>query len=116
MEPIEFAPSSSDGKGTPTKRIKTILESDSGGEDDPIVSGTIIPMTIRVEVTVASSGCKGLLTALLDSGCTRCLVSTGVVEKLEVQLRELKKTIAFSQLDGTVMGGAWLRFSQSPWS
>lgn len=50
-------------------------------------------------------GCKGFLTALLDSGCTQCLISLGMVEKLGMRLRELKTPTDFSQLDRTVAGG-----------
>lgn len=63
MEVIEFTPSSSNGKRIPTKRTQTVLESNSGGEDNPMVSGIIIPMTIRVEIMVVSLGCKGFLAS-----------------------------------------------------
>lgn len=82
MEVVEFSPSSSDGEGTLTRKLLAALKSNSEG--DPMVSGTIIPVKARVEITVASSGRKGLLAVLLDSGC-----SPGVVRKLGMRLREL---------------------------
>lgn len=76
-------------------------ESDSKREDDPMVNGIIIPMTIWVEIHVPSSGIMEVLTALLDSGCTRCLISLQTLEKLRLRLRKLR----FSQLDGSLTGG-----------
>lgn len=60
---MEFTPSFCDGKGIPTKTTQTVLESNSGGEDNPMVSGIIIPMTIRVEIMVVSLGRKGFLAS-----------------------------------------------------
>lgn len=40
-------------------------------------------MTVRVKIVVASSGSEGVLIALLDLGCTRCLVSPQVVDEAE---------------------------------
>lgn len=75
-----------------------------------MVNGTIIPVKARVEITVASSKHKGLLTVLLDYGCIQCLISPGVVRKLGMRLRELKSLIAFSQLDETIAGGVSATF------
>lgn len=113
-EVIEFTPSSSDGEGTLTKGAETTLESDSRGENDPLISMTIILMIVRVELMVGFSEHKGIMTALLDSGCTRCLVSPGMVEKLGMCLRQLKISIAFSQLDGTLTGGSLATFLTEP--
>lgn len=74
MEVIEFTPSSSDGKGTPTKRTQTFIESNSG-EDNPMVSDIIIPMTSRNNGGFI--GMQGIPGCLLDSGCTRCGGKTG---------------------------------------
>lgn len=57
---------------------------------------------------------QGTMTPLLDSGCTRCLVSPSVVEKLGIHLRQLKTSVAFSQLDGTLAGGAPATFVTEP--
>lgn len=80
-------------------------ESDSEGEDEPMVSGTILPMTATVVILMSSSGVRGTLTALLDSGCTRCLLSPQVVEKLGMRLRKLQRPMASSQLDRLITGG-----------
>lgn len=70
-----------------------------------MVSDTIIPIIARVEITVASLGCKEFLKTLLDSGCTRCLISPGMEGKLGMRLRELKTPISFPQFGGTIVRG-----------
>lgn len=87
------------------KDLTPTLESNSRGDDDPLGSGTIILMTAHIELMVASSGRKGIMTALLDYGCTMCPVSPSIAEKLRMHLRQLKTSIVFSQLDGTLAGG-----------
>lgn len=43
---------------------------------------------------------------LLDLGCTWCLISLQIMEELGLRLRTLKQPIGFSQLDGSLTGGA----------
>lgn len=76
-------------------RTPRLEQSDSRRDNNQLINHTIIPVTIQVELKVVSSGCKGILATILDSGCTRCLVNPGIVEKLGVHLRELKPPIAF---------------------
>lgn len=52
-----------------------LYESEREGEDDPMVSETNSPLSAKVEVVVPSSGAKGVIKALIDSGCIRFLVS-----------------------------------------
>lgn len=95
-----------------------MYKSDSEGEDDPIVSGPIIPMTvrikIRIKITVASSGSNGILMTLLDSGCTKFLISPQVVEKLGMRLRKLESPMAFSHVDGSIVGGTSATYLTEP--
>lgn len=86
---VEFSPQSSERKRTPThnKLGLVFYENDSEGKDDLMVSGTIIPMTTQVEILVPSSGVMGILTALLDSGCTQCLIILQTMKKLGLRLR-----------------------------
>lgn len=81
----EMSPQSSERETTPTHNKPNLVfyESNSEGEDDPMVSGTIIPMTARVEIQVPSSGVRGVFMALLDSRCTQCLISLRTVQKLQ---------------------------------
>lgn len=69
---MEFSSLQSSGEEeilTPTKMRPVFYESDSKGEDDPIVCCTIIAVMAMVEILVSSSGVRGILSALLDSGC-----------------------------------------------
>lgn len=71
---MEFSPpqsSGEEGTPTPTKTGPVFYKSDSEGEDDPMVSSTIIHMTAKVEILVSSSGVGRILIALLDSGSAR---------------------------------------------
>lgn len=81
---VEVSLQSSKGEGTPThvKPSLVFYEGDSKEEDYPMVSGTIIPIITQVEILVPSSGVRGPLMALLNLGCTRCLISIQTVEKL----------------------------------
>ncbi|XP_058041925.1 uncharacterized protein LOC131199783 [Ahaetulla prasina] len=107
-------------KGTPIKEdceastdtddSKTTSESD----EDLLVSWTRGPLDIPVNLHVPSSGNKGEMLALLDSGCTRCMISPELVEKMELKLRTLSKPIAFAQLDGSVAGGGPAHFVTEP--
>lgn len=66
-----------------------------------MVRETIIPVTVKAEITNLILGQKGLLTTLLDSVCTRYLLSLVMVENLGICPRNL----TYSQLDGTTAGG-----------
>lgn len=81
------------------------MESNSRTNDDPLVSYHVIPVTIPIELVVPSLEHKENQIVLMDSGCTWCLVSPSVVEKLGVLLRELKVLMPFWQLDGSIAGG-----------
>lgn len=44
-------------------------------------------------------------TALVDTGCTHCLISAGVSKSLGVELRWLSHPIRFKQMDRSLLGG-----------
>lgn len=83
-------------------------------DDNPLVSGPIAPVTMPIELQLPGTGQKASLRALLDSGCTRCLVSPALVEKLRIRPRRLKCPIAFCQLNGSVVGGIPAMFVTEP--
>lgn len=58
---IESSPQSSKEEKIPTNPGKgpVFYENNSEGKDNPIVSGTIIPMMARVEIVVPSLGARG---------------------------------------------------------
>lgn len=74
---MEVSHPSSKGEGTPNscKPNLVFYESESEGQDDPMVSGAFALLTTQVEILVPHSGARQVFTALLDSGCTHCLVS-----------------------------------------
>lgn len=78
---------------------------DLHSDDNSLVSGLV---TIPTEISFRASGLRVTLQALLELGCTRCLVSPALVEKLGFQLRWLKVPITFCQLDQTCQ-------RQGPW-
>lgn len=89
---MEISPQSSKGEGTLThnKPCLVFYKSDSEGKDNLMVNGTIIPMTTQVEILLPFLGVREVLTTLLDSGCTQCLISLQTVEKLGLRLRKLR--------------------------
>lgn len=54
---------------------------------------------LPIELSLQALGLKATLRALLDSGCTSCLVNPPLVEKLGFHLKLLKVPITFFQLD-----------------
>ncbi|KAK9402189.1 hypothetical protein NXF25_010545 [Crotalus adamanteus] len=52
------------------------------------------------------SGQRIACKALIDSGCTRCLISRKVADALGLRLIKLSRPINFEQVDGSLLGGA----------
>lgn len=84
---MEVSPPSSKGKETPTpvKPSLVFYESDSEGENNLMVNGAIAPFTAQVEIMVPHSETRGDFNTMIDSGCTRYLVSLQTVEKLGLE-------------------------------
>lgn len=61
-------------------------------------------MAAWIEIVVPFLGAKEAIMALLDSGCTHCMINTQVVEKPGLRLRKLRQPMAFSQLDRSITG------------
>lgn len=79
---VEVSSPSSEGERTLIPEKPVFYESDSKEEDDPMATGPISPMTTSVELFVPSSGVRETTTALLDFGCSKCMVSMQTVEKV----------------------------------
>lgn len=84
---------------------------ESDYKDDPLVSGSIDAIKIPLELSIVGTGKKIMLAALLDSGCTHCLISPKLVGKMGESLRRLKTPIVFCQLDGYVAGAILANFA-----
>lgn len=73
-----------------------MAERESRTDDNPLVSHPVMPMIMPTELVVPSLGRKEILIANF------CLVSPSILEKLGMQLRELKVPVAFYYLDGSL--------------
>ncbi|KAK9412177.1 hypothetical protein NXF25_003352 [Crotalus adamanteus] len=79
---------------------------EEGPVEDPMVSEPIVPFTIPVTLTSPVTSESMPFQALLDTGCTRCLISKGVVQQMRIRVTRLKSPIRFEQVDGSLLGGA----------
>lgn len=87
---MEFILSSKDGERILTELLDSPVESDSDYDNVLLITRPVNPVTVLIKLMVHSLGHKGNLVALLDLGCTRCLVNPAVIEKLGMRLRQLK--------------------------
>lgn len=85
----------------PSEGLNT-SESEDDGESDLMVCMPIKPFVIPV---VVEAHRHQKCTALIDSGCTRCLMSTAVTTSLGVGLQKLSRPIRFEQMDSSLLGG-----------
>ncbi|KAG8141461.1 hypothetical protein E2320_007083 [Naja naja] len=84
---MEFCLLTKPGEGTPDSPREDLGSFESDPEDDPLPEKTV------------------KLSALLDTGCTRCLINPTLVGKLGIHLWKLKTPpITFCQLARSVMG------------
>lgn len=105
VEAIEFSLS-----GYRDQRIPTIPErSNTDSDNNLLVSYPVYTITIPIKLNVPS-GAQGKVSALLNLGCPRYIVSSEVVEKLGLRFQQLGVPIAFCQLDRTIAGGALAHF------
>lgn len=72
---MKFRPTTKPRDGTPTPPEDEPGMPESDYDNDPPVSGPIVPITMPLELLVLGREGKVALTALLDSGCTQCLVT-----------------------------------------
>lgn len=63
-------------------------------------------MTVKtqVEIVVPSLRARGMVKALIDSSCTRCLVSLQMVGNLGLRVWNLHQPLKFEQVDGSMIG------------
>ncbi|XP_039191766.1 UDP-GlcNAc:betaGal beta-1,3-N-acetylglucosaminyltransferase-like protein 1 isoform X1 [Crotalus tigris] len=79
---------------------------EDGPVEDSMVSEPIVPFTIPVTLTSPNTGEARSFQALLDTGCTRCLINRGVAQQMGIRVTRLKSPIRFEQVDGSLLGGA----------
>ncbi|KAK9395714.1 hypothetical protein NXF25_019075 [Crotalus adamanteus] len=89
-----------------TSPDESLVEYDNADpNEDPMVSQPICPFAIPISLTSPMTGHIGEFQALIGLGCTRCLVSRGVVKKLGIKVYRLAHPIRFEQVDGSLLGG-----------
>lgn len=82
-----------------------LYDRESEGKDVPMVSGPVNQLEVRVDTKASREGARGMVKALIDSGCSCYLISQAVVQRLGLHVRKLKKPVKFEQVDGMLIGG-----------
>lgn len=77
---VEFHPSSKP-RGNFNPFEADLGPSNNNYNDDPVVNGLIMPVTMPIELLIPDMERKVALKALLDSGYTRCLINPTLVGK-----------------------------------
>lgn len=83
---IEISPPPNGEEGTPAQGF-TLYDSDNEGKDNPLVSETICRFIIKSKLAVPKTGAQGEVEAIIDTGCTRCLISLPTVLKLGIRMK-----------------------------
>ncbi|ETE70037.1 hypothetical protein L345_04156, partial [Ophiophagus hannah] len=76
--------------------------SDDKGELDPTLSISTQPFSIPMMLT---SGKRCECQVLMDTGCTHCLISVDMANRLGVKTQKLPQPMKFEQMDGFLLGG-----------
>lgn len=79
--------------------------SEDSEPDDPMVSDLIHPFVILVMLRNVCTSAMVDQGALIDSGCTHCLIRRTVVNSLGLHTVKLKTPIRFEQMDRSLLGG-----------
>ncbi|KAK9395784.1 RTL1: Retrotransposon-like 1 [Crotalus adamanteus] len=78
---------------------------DGDRAEDPMVSEPIAPFAIPITLTSPLMGRSSEYHALIDTGCTRCLISREVVQTVGIRVTRLASPIRFEQVDESLWGG-----------
>ncbi|XP_039215403.1 uncharacterized protein LOC120315311 [Crotalus tigris] len=80
-------------------------DSPDDGSTDPMVSEPIRPFVLPIVLTSPATGVRRACQALIDTGCTRCLISRKVAVESGFRIYKLTQPIRFEQVDGSLLGG-----------
>lgn len=72
---------------------------------DPMVCDPIRPFIIQVTLKHPQTGKADNQEALIDTGCTHCLLWRSISDSLGVHIVKLRVPIVFEQMDGSTLGG-----------
>ncbi|XP_060542340.1 uncharacterized protein LOC132710346 isoform X1 [Pantherophis guttatus] len=81
-------------------------DSDDEEPEDTMVSDPVYPFVIPVVLRNPRCPTGLQYGALIDTGCTRCLIRKAVVDALGLRVRRLRVPVRFEQMDSTLLGGA----------
>ncbi|KAK9395616.1 RTL1: Retrotransposon-like 1 [Crotalus adamanteus] len=99
---------------SPGEQTPTLEEYEDGDPaEDPMVSEPIAPFAIPITLTSPLTGRSSEYHALIDTGCTCCLISRDVVQTVGIRVTQLASPIRFEQVDGSLLGGLLPRLSQN---
>lgn len=88
--PMSRGERSNTGEGTSAGRPPLIIyDEDVKTSEDPMVSEPIHPFILPITITSTYSGHRRQYNALLDTGCTRCLISEHIVRQTGIRVRPL---------------------------
>ncbi|KAG8125469.1 hypothetical protein E2320_020781 [Naja naja] len=93
------------GEGTLAEEVPIMQDADSK-EDDPMVSGAILPFKIEGTLTVTCTGVEKPIDIIIDTGSSWCLISPESVCSLGIEIKMLTTPIRFQQVDGSMIGGS----------
>uniref|UniRef100_A0A2D4IEP7 Peptidase A2 domain-containing protein n=1 Tax=Micrurus lemniscatus lemniscatus TaxID=129467 RepID=A0A2D4IEP7_MICLE len=82
-----------------------IIDSEEDNQEDTTVSSQVLPFLIPVVLGNQQNGMRGRYGALVDTGCTRCLINQLVVDELKLSVEFMKQPMKFEQVDGSLLGG-----------
>lgn len=80
--------------------------SNDNGKDNRMVSEAIHPFAIWSKLVVQKTGAQGEVEAIIDMGCTLCLINLPMVLKLGIEMKTMTQPIQFNQVDESLIVGA----------
>lgn len=81
---VEVSTPPADGEGEPAT-----YDTDDKGEDDPMVSEPIRSFAVKAKITAPKTGAQEELQAIINTGCTRCLINLLTVLRLEIWMKKM---------------------------
>lgn len=91
---------------SPEEVLVASHDSEDSVPNDPMASALIHPFVIPVTVRNLRTSLAVCHGALIDSGCTCCLICRAIVNRLGLGPVSLRTPIRFEQMDGSLLGGA----------
>lgn len=94
-------------------QLPMVHDRDDNGKNEPMVSEVILPFAIQSRLVVPKTGVQEEVEAIIDRGCTHCLISLPTVLRLEIRTKPLTHPIRFEQVVGLLIAGPLPRSSLS---